>query len=181
MSRADWWTRAAAVEGLILDCDGVLTDGRVYFGTEGEAFRSFSVRDGMGLVILRHFGYRMAILSGRESATVRHRGEELGMDPILLGVTDKAAGLQSILQHWELPPEKVAAMGDDFLDWAMLSAVGVSLAPLDAAVEIVEHVDHVVAAPGGRGAVREACELLLRASGRWPEVLEHFGLPGEEE
>lgn len=180
MNSKEVWERAKGVEGLILDVDGVLTDGRVYFGSEGEAFRAFSVRDGLGLAILRKLGYRVAILSGRESPTVRHRAEELGIDPIILGETDKAEGLRRILENWSLPPERVAAMGDDFLDWSMLSVVGLSLAPSDAHEQILSCVDHVVSAPGGRGAVRDACELLVRASGRWAEVLEHFGLSEEE-
>jgi 3-deoxy-D-manno-octulosonate 8-phosphate phosphatase (KDO 8-P phosphatase) len=174
------WERAQRVEALVLDVDGVLTDGRVYFGAEGEAFRAFSVRDGMGLAILRRLGYRVAILSGRESSTVRHRARELGIDPVLLGETDKAAGLRRILDHWSLTADKVAAMGDDFLDWPMLSRVGLSLAPEDAHEEIRSRVDHVVPAVGGRGAVREACEFLVRASGRWDEVLTHFTLSEKE-
>ena len=178
-----WWERARAVQGLVLDVDGVLSDGQVYFDRRGEAMRSFSVRDGLGVALLQRMGLRVAIVSGRSSPTVQHRADELGIDPVLLGRTEKAQALDEVLAAWRMAPEEVAAMGDDLLDWPLLRRVGVSLAPGDAHALLRDRVDVVCEAVGGRGAVREACELLLRARGLWDEVLAHYSLqePSEEE
>lgn len=168
--------RAGGIEGLILDVDGVLTDNRIYYGESGEYLRAFSVRDGLGLAFLRDAGVRLGIISGRASATVQARAEELGFDPVLLGRSDKRAALMEVLSAWNLPPEKVAAMGDDVLDGPLLSVVGLSFAPADAREELLGRVDMVTRAEGGRGAVREACELLLQASGRWEKILRDYHL-----
>ncbi len=173
------WERAQKVRGLILDVDGVLTDNRIYYGSEGEVLRAFSVRDGLGLVLLRDAGYRLGIVSGRASSTVRARARELGMDPVLLDRSDKAAALEEVLAAWKLQPEEVAAMGDDILDGSLLAKVGLSMAPSDAREELLARVDFVAPAGGGRGAVREACELLLRAGGHWEEILRRHHLDEE--
>jgi 3-deoxy-D-manno-octulosonate 8-phosphate phosphatase (KDO 8-P phosphatase) len=174
-----WWERARRIEGLVLDVDGVLTDGQVWFGHEGEAMRSFSVRDGLGVALLRRAGLSVAIVSGRSSPTVQHRADELGIDPVLLGRTDKSAALDEVLESWGLETERVAAVGDDLIDWPLLRRVGLSLAPADAHPLVRSRVDVVCAAEGGRGAVRETCELLLRATGRWMGTLASYGMEEE--
>jgi len=170
------WERAKLIEALILDVDGVLTDGQLYYGEMGESLRAFSVRDGLGLALLIEAGYRVGIISGRESATVRARARELAIDPVLLGQNDKGAALDQVLHAWNLPASKVAAMGDDILDAPLLSRVGMSLSPRDAHEEIFGRVDLVTRAAGGRGAVREACEWLLKASGRWDPIVRRLSL-----
>ncbi len=165
------YERARRIRGLILDVDGVLTDNRVYFGREGELMRAFNVRDGLGLAFLRKAGYRLGIVSGRASDTVAARAEELGIDPVLLDRADKRSALDEVLAIWKMTAEEVAAMGDDLLDGPMLSAVGLSMAPADARDELLARVDFVTGSPGGHGAVREACELLLKAGGHWEEIL----------
>jgi 3-deoxy-D-manno-octulosonate 8-phosphate phosphatase (KDO 8-P phosphatase) len=169
-STQNLWERAREIKGLIVDVDGVLTDGLLYYGETGESLRAFNVRDGLGLALLREAGYRIAIISGRESKTVRVRARELAIDPVLLGRSDKGAALDEVLRSWGLAESRVAAMGDDILDSPMLARVGVSLSPQDAHEEIRGRVDLVTRAAGGRGAVREACEFLLRASGQWEAI-----------
>lgn len=174
--KASWWGCAQALKGMILDVDGVLTDGRLYYGAEGELMRAFSVRDGLGLALLRDVGFKVAIVSGRESSTVAARARELGIDPCLTGHPDKAAALLKVVDAWGIEAANLAAVGDDLIDYPLLKAVGLSMAPNDAHSLLRERVDVVLPAPGGRGAVREACELILHARGHWPDFEERFQL-----
>ncbi|HKI83041.1 MAG TPA: HAD hydrolase family protein [Candidatus Krumholzibacteria bacterium] len=174
------WERAREIQALIVDVDGVLTDGLLYYGESGESLRAFSVRDGLGLALLREAGYRIAIISGRESKTVRVRARELAIDPVLLGRSDKGAALDEVLRAFGLPESRVAAMGDDILDAPMLARVGLSFAPQDAHEEIRTRVDLVTQASGGKGAVREACEFLLRARGQWEAIRNRLSLHGDQ-
>jgi len=162
------------VQGLILDVDGVLTDGKLYYGTEGESLRAFSVRDGLGIHFLRDSGVRVGIVSGRDSPTVRDRANELGIDPCLLARPDKYEALVEVGGAWGIDPARIAAIGDDIVDAPLLKAVGLSLAPADAHPDLLEQVDVVLTAPGGEGAVREASELLLRARGDWGAIEKRY-------
>ena len=171
---ATWRERAADVEALILDVDGVLTDGRLHYGPDGEGLKSFHVRDGLGLVLLRDSGVALGIVSGRHSPVVQSRADELRIEHCLLGRTDKAAALKELLQAWDLPASKVAAIGDDLIDLPLLRRAGVSFAPADADARVLGEVDHVVDTRGGHGAVRDVCEILMRARGHWPEVARRF-------
>ena len=173
---AEWWGMACAIEGLVLDVDGVLTDGRLYYDTEGEAHRAFSVRDGLGIALARKAGLRIGIVSGRNSPTVAARADELDIDPCLLGRSDKASALDEVMGSWQLAPERIAAIGDDIIDFPLLTRVGLSMAPADADARLRERVHVRLASDGGRGAVREACELLLRATGKWEAIEQLYGL-----
>jgi 3-deoxy-D-manno-octulosonate 8-phosphate phosphatase (KDO 8-P phosphatase) len=155
--------RAARVRLLLLDVDGVLTDGRLYYGAEGEALKAFDVKDGHGLVLLRdHVG--LGVISGRPGKASQRRLEELRFQHLVFGERDKLAGYAR-LAHLGVPDEEVAYMGDDVNDVALLRKVGLSACPADARPEVREAVHLVARAPGGRGAVRELCDLLLRAKG----------------
>lgn len=158
---------------LVVDVDGVLTDGALRYSRRGEEGKSFSVRDGLGLRLLREAGVEAAVLSGRRSEAVVLRCRELGLrdDLVVLGSRDKAADLDLLEQRLGLDDGAVAAMGDDLPDLPMLRRAGVSACPADAAAEVVAACDLVCAAPGGRGAVREVAELVLRAQGRWDELV----------
>ncbi|HEX9640305.1 MAG TPA: HAD hydrolase family protein [Candidatus Krumholzibacteria bacterium] len=171
--------RAAAIRGLVLDVDGVLSDGRLHYGPDGEFLKSFHARDGLGIVLLRETGMRLAILSGRQSPVVQRRADELGFDPCLLGRSEKLGALSEIAQAWRLDLRQLAAMGDDWVDLPMLDAVGLSAAPADAAVELRRRVDILTKAKGGRGAVREFCDFLLRCNPAWPKIATRFGLTEE--
>jgi 3-deoxy-D-manno-octulosonate 8-phosphate phosphatase (KDO 8-P phosphatase) len=163
--------RAAGIELLVLDVDGVLTDGRVATLPDGTELKWFHVRDGAGIAAWHALGRRTAILSGRTSSVVSRRAAELGIAWVRQGVADKRAELEAILRGVGTTAERTAAMGDDLADLAVLSAVGVSAAVADACPEILAAADYVCRTPGGRGAVREFIEWLLRAQNAWDAVL----------
>jgi 3-deoxy-D-manno-octulosonate 8-phosphate phosphatase (KDO 8-P phosphatase) len=156
--------RACRVRLLLMDCDGVLTDGRLYFTEEGEAMKVFHARDGQGIALWHASGFRSGIITGRGSAGIlRRRADELGIHYLLTGSKDMAEALRSILELEGLEPDEVAYIGDDLGDVSVFRSVGFSIAVADAADEVFDHVFFVTATPGGRGAVREAIDLLLRA------------------
>ncbi len=160
--------RARAVELLVLDCDGVLTDGRLYYGAQGEALKALDTRDGHGLVMLRHVGIRFAALSGRAQPLLRPRFEELKFSRVLERQYRKGEAILELCGNLSVAPERAAFVGDDVNDLPAMAEVGLSACPADAAAEVLEAAHYVCRRPGGRGAVREVCELLLKARGRWP-------------
>jgi 3-deoxy-D-manno-octulosonate 8-phosphate phosphatase (KDO 8-P phosphatase) len=156
-------TPLADIALLALDVDGVLTDGGLYYGPAGEALKRFHVRDGHGLVLLHGAGLRSAILTARTSEIVETRARELGIGHVLQGRKDKGRGLDELLALAGLPAARVAYVGDDVNDLPVLERVGFSACPADAAPEVRARVHHVCEKRGGRGAVRELCDLLLAA------------------
>lgn len=172
--------RAKKVRLLVMDVDGVLTDGGLFYGAEGELFKRFDVKDGHGLVICRHMGLSTAILTARNSRIVELRGGELGIKHILQARRDKAAGLRELLEQTGLSPEELCYIGDDINDLPVLMQVGLSACPADARPEVLPRVHYVCKARGGHGAVRELCELLLKAQGLWDKAMAmHAGLSSE--
>lgn len=167
---------AARIEAFVLDVDGVLSNGLLHYGEGGELMKSFHVRDGLGLALLRDRGVRCAILSGRNSPVVAARAAELGIEPCLLGRIDKGTALAEIAGGWGLPLERLAAIGDDLVDLPMLRAVGLSFAPADADPRVRAVADVVCPSDGGQGAVRDACEHILRLRGDWAHCAARFGL-----
>lgn len=168
-----------AVGGLVLDIDGVLTDASLYYSAEGETLKVMSARDGMGMAMLRDASVPMAVVSGRASPVIEARLAELGVEGIEFRRMDKSAAFISICRDWGLEPGQVAAIGDDLVDIPMLRRAGFSAAPADADPRVRRVVHHVCAAPGGRGAVRELCELVLRSRGEWAAIAERFELEPE--
>ena len=166
--------RAAAVELLVLDVDGVLTDGRITYTADGVEVKSFHVRDGSGLVVWRKLGKRTAIITGRASQAVDMRAAELGISPVVQGAPDKAAALRQVLADAGLRPEQACGVGDDLPDLPVLRACGLAVAVADACPEARAAAHYVTRAAGGRGAVREVVEFILRAQGRWAEVVRGF-------
>jgi 3-deoxy-D-manno-octulosonate 8-phosphate phosphatase (KDO 8-P phosphatase) len=156
--------RAARVRLFILDVDGVLTDGRLYYGAEGEVMKAFDVQDGHGIVLLRDH-VELAVISGRPGLA-RRRLEELRFRHLVFGQRDKLEGYAQ-LAPLGIPDQDVAYMGDDVNDLGLLAKVGLSACPADARPEVRAAVHFVSTRPGGRGAVREVCELILRAKGLW--------------
>jgi len=167
---AEVWQRARAVRLLILDVDGVLTDGRLYFGPQGEALKVFHVRDGHGIKMAQKGGLEIAMVSGRRSDAAYHRARELGVNRFYEGVRDKLAALEELLAALRLSPAQVAAVGDELVDLPLMARVGLGVAVADAVPEVKAAAHWITSAPGGLGAVREVCDLLLRAQGRWLEV-----------
>jgi 3-deoxy-D-manno-octulosonate 8-phosphate phosphatase (KDO 8-P phosphatase) len=170
------WERAKKVRLLLLDVDGVLTDGRLYFDAKGEALKVFHVRDGHGIKMTQRGGIEVAFLSGRRSDAAFHRAKELGITRFYEGLRDKVAVVQELTGTLQLPWEAVAAVGDELVDLPLLARVGLAVAVADAAPEVKAVAHWVTAAPGGAGAVREVCDLLLKAQGKWEEA----GRPGPE-
>jgi 3-deoxy-D-manno-octulosonate 8-phosphate phosphatase (KDO 8-P phosphatase) len=154
---------AAAVRLLILDVDGVLTDGRLYFGARGEALKVFDVRDGAGIVAVRRAGVEVAVISGRRAPMVTARCRELGVRHVRQGVADKLAALAHLCARLRLTPTSCACVGDDLADVPLMRAVALSFAVADAHPSARSAADFVTRARGGRGAVREVCDRLLSA------------------
>jgi 3-deoxy-D-manno-octulosonate 8-phosphate phosphatase (KDO 8-P phosphatase) len=159
---------------LVLDVDGVLTDGTVIYGAGDEDVKSFHTRDGAGLALWRDAGLRTTFVTGRGGAGVRRRAQELGIEPIWERVRDKGAVFEEILRHFGMRAEQAAVMGDDVNDLSMLRRAGFSAAPADAAPDVRRAVHLVVPSPGGHGAVRDLVEHILRGSGRWDPLLERL-------
>lgn len=157
--------RAAATELLILDIDGVMTDGKLYIGPDGIEFKAVSVRDGHGIKMAMREGIHLAVISGRPSAAMEHRLSELGVAHVFLAVKDKLAVFENLLAELNLKPEQAAFMGDDLPDLAVMQACGLGLAVADAAPEVLSAADWVSSRNGGAGAIREAAEWLIRARG----------------
>ncbi|MCU0764486.1 MAG: HAD-IIIA family hydrolase [Burkholderiaceae bacterium] len=171
--------RAAALRLLVLDVDGVLTDGRLYFGADGEALKVFDVRDGHGIKLLREAGIEVAILSARRSPVVERRARELGITRVVQGAADKGAGLVELMAALQVGSEQCGYIGDDWPDLAALARAGFAATVADAAPEVRRVAHWISAAPGGRGAVRELAEFILRAQGRFDELLRRHGGPAD--
>lgn len=167
---------------LVLDVDGVLTDGTLVYSPNGEEIKRFNVRDGLGIRLLQRCGIDVGIITGRSAEVVTVRCRELGVpnELVVLGSKDKSADFDRMLDGLGLVEEQVAAMGDDLPDLPVLTRAGFALCPADAAPEVAATCDHVCGQEGGRGAVREAAELLLKAKGRWTGLVEGWSGSGPE-
>lgn len=163
--------RARALEWLLFDVDGVFTDGRLVYGPDGEQWKMFEVRDGLGLKLAQKAGLKVGILSGRVSEALRFRAGELGLDALIMDRSDKQPAFREFLSSRKTTPERVAYIGDDILDLPVLLRCGLSFAPSDAVAEVRERVHKVLFRPGGHGVVREMCEYVLRARGDWDRLL----------
>lgn len=164
--------RAQDIRAVLLDVDGVLTDGGLYYGVDGEALKRFHTLDGLGLKLLARAGVAVVVISGRDSPALRRRLADLGVERVHLGVAHKLPVAEAVLQALQLEWEQVAAMGDDWPDLPLLARAGFACAPPGAHVQAQALADHVTARAGGDGAVRELCDLLLVASGRYRDLLE---------
>lgn len=167
VSMSELRARAESVRGLILDVDGVMTDGRLLYGESGEEFRSFHVRDALGLQLWSAAGGRIGVISGRQSRAVARRVEELGVHQFLQGVGDKVSGFEGCVEKLGLSEDAVAYVGDDLPDLPLLGRAQIGFAVADAAPELRSAADFVLRSAGGWGAVREVCEWLLKAQNRW--------------
>jgi 3-deoxy-D-manno-octulosonate 8-phosphate phosphatase (KDO 8-P phosphatase) len=167
----------AAVRLLLLDVDGVLTDGRIWFDHEGREYKSFHVHDAAGIVYWHRSGGRSGFLSGRGADVVRRRAQELGVHEVVLGCTDKGAALADVLARQGLSAAEVAYVGDDLLDLPVLRAVGFAATVPEGRPEVRAAAHYVTAARAGIGAVREVVELLLRARGAFDAIVQKGGRP----
>ncbi len=166
--------RAARVRLVIFDVDGVLTDGRLYFGNDGNEYKAFHIRDGHGIKMLLNQGIAVAIISGRRAVSTERRMEDLGVPHVYLGVEDKIAAFQDLLSRTGLTPEAAAYLGDDIVDLPVLRQVGLAAAVADADPLLSRHVHWQSRTAGGQGAARELCELILDAQDKLDAEQQRF-------
>ena len=162
------------VKVLLIDVDGVLTDGGIIYDNDGVETKVFNVRDGLGIKLLLKAGIVVGIVTGRASNALHHRCKDLGIDLIFDGVSNKGAILEDVLEVTGVRSEQIAFVGDDLPDLSLLKRVGVSIAAGDAEETVVNNVDMVTDSNGGAGVVREVSEAILKAQGLWEGIIEHF-------
>lgn len=163
--------RAAGVRLMGFDVDGVLTDGRLWVGPDGEMLKVFHSFDGHGVKMLRDAGVVLAIISGRSGEPVRRRAAELGFDHVMLGIHDKRQALEQLLAQTGIEPSAMGFIGDDVVDLPVLTRVGFAATVSEAPIEVRSRVHWIASQPAGGGAVRELCEFVLKAQGRWDAAL----------
>lgn len=166
--------RARKIELLLLDVDGVLTDGSIIYSADGTEIKRFHVRDGSGLKFWHGNGKRSAIISGRRSTAVERRARELGIAPVFQGCAAKLPALDALLAETGLLPEQVCAIGDDLPDLPILRRSGVAASVADGCAEVRAAADYVTPNSGGHGAVRDTVEWLLRLQGHWDSTVAEF-------
>jgi 3-deoxy-D-manno-octulosonate 8-phosphate phosphatase (KDO 8-P phosphatase) len=162
---ADLLQRASRVRLLVLDVDGVLTDGTLYFSAAGEELKAFNIQDGLGVKLLRGAGIEVALITGRRSAALERRAENLGVSRLMQGIEDKLAAFTELAGAVGLTADEIGCVGDDLPDLPLLRRCGLAVAVPEAPVRVRQAAHYVTRAGGGRGAVREVCELILEARG----------------
>ncbi len=166
--------RIKPVKLLIMDVDGVMTDGSVIYNDKGEETKIFNVRDGHGIKMLQRAGIKAALITARLSECVKHRARNLGIELVYQGAVDKAKAFEDLLEKEGLKPEETAYMGDDVVDIPVLKRAGLAIGVSDAVDEVRELVHYITIKPGGKGAVREVVELILKAQGKWDEAVRRY-------
>ena len=161
----DVMEKARAVKALILDVDGVLTDGTLWFGPDGEVMKAFNILDGLGIKLLQSTGVQVGIITGRHSETIASRAAELGLEHLLQGREDKREALEELLATLGLAADACAYMGDDLPDLAAIRHAHLGITVPNGHPFVIRHADWCTERSGGRGAVREACDLILQARG----------------
>jgi len=170
----DALARARRIKLMIFDVDGVLTDGRLWYGPSGEALKAFHSLDGHGVRMLATSGVRVALLSGRSSPAVSTRAAELGIEHVLQGIADKRTAFESLLERLGLAPQAAGAMGDDLVDLPVLVRCGFSASVSGAPEEVRGRVHYVPTSPAGGGAAREVCEFVMRAQGTLERMVQEY-------
>jgi len=166
--------KAARIRLAIFDVDGVLTDGSLYLGDDGQEYKAFNSRDGLGMKLLQSSGVEIAIITARTSQVVALRMQSLGIGHLYQGRRDKLPAFHELLQQLSLQPEQAAYVGDDLLDLPIMGRVGLAITVQDANHEVVKRAHWQTRARGGRGAAREVCELLMQAQGTYQAMLQRF-------
>ena len=166
--------KAKKLKLLILDVDGVLTDGKLFFDNDGNEYKSFHARDGHGIKLLRQTGVEVAVISGRKSNSVALRMKSLGIEHVYQGHENKLTAFNEVLQKLNITPDQAAHMGDDLLDLPLMTRVGLSIAVADANFAVIERADWRTHLSGGNGAVREVCDFIMQAQGHFDDVLNAY-------
>lgn len=174
LSAKELAARAAKIKMLILDVDGVMTDGSIIFDNHDNEFKVFNVRDGHGIKMLNKAGIGVAIITGRKSSVVARRAKDLGIKDVYQGFKVKTEALENLLEKHGLNKSETAFVGDDVIDIPVFLNVGLAVAVADAVTEAKSVAHHITRNSGGRGAVREVCELILKSSGKWKALLDVY-------
>ena len=166
--------QAKRIKMIIFDVDGVLTDGTLYLADDGQEYKSFNSLDGHGMKMLKNSGVALAIITGRTSKVVLHRAQNLGVDHLYQGCHDKLETYQELLNKIQLEPAETAFMGDDVIDLPVMRRCGLALCVPAAPALVKQHAHYVTENGGGRGAVREVCEIIMRAQGTYDDQMAPF-------
>jgi 3-deoxy-D-manno-octulosonate 8-phosphate phosphatase (KDO 8-P phosphatase) len=166
--------KAKKLKLLILDVDGVLTDGKLFFDNDGNEYKAFHSRDGHGIKLLRQTGVEVAVISGRKSSSVALRMKNLGIEYVYQGHENKIAAFNEIIEKLQITPDQAAHVGDDLLDLPIMTRVGLAIAVDDANFAVKQRADWCTTLPGGHGAVREVCDLIMQAQGRFDDVVNAY-------
>jgi 3-deoxy-D-manno-octulosonate 8-phosphate phosphatase (KDO 8-P phosphatase) len=166
--------RASRIKLLLMDCDGVLTDGRLWLTADGEEQKAFHTHDGLGLSLLHRAGLKSGVISGRNSAALSRRAAELGVEFVRQGDYEKIAAFEDVVRLAGVDEDEVAFVGDDLTDIPIMRRVELAVAVADAVDETRAVAHYVTRARGGRGAVREVIEMILRSQGRWNDLVDHY-------
>ena len=167
-------SRLIKIKLVLLDVDGVLTDGRIIFDSNGIESKFFNVKDGHGIKLLQRSGIEVGIISGRKSQVVTNRAAELGITRVFQGVLNKLGPYREILDDTGFADAEMAFMGDDIIDIPVMRRVGLAAAPADAVGEVLPHAHFIARNNGGWGAVRELCDLILKGKGAWDQVMARY-------
>jgi 3-deoxy-D-manno-octulosonate 8-phosphate phosphatase (KDO 8-P phosphatase) len=159
---------------VIFDVDGVLTDGSLYFGDDGQEYKAFNSRDGHGMKMLQYSGVEIGIITGRTSDVVRHRMQNLGVEHVYQGKQEKLPAFEELRTKLGLQAHQIAYVGDDVVDLPIMRRVGLAIAVNDAHSLVKQHAHWLSPSPGGRGAAREVCEMIMEAQGTLKSALEHY-------
>ena len=182
LSQDDLQHKAAKIKLVALDMDGTLTDGSINIGAEGELFKRFNAKDGLGITAARRHGLRISVITGRSGPIIQRRTEELGIaEDVMIGISAKKQALLALADKYNISLEEIAFMGDDLNDLPALLAAGLSVAPADAAKDIRQRVSYITPHNGGHGAVRDLLELILKARGIWDTIIEEYTKEGKED
>lgn len=168
------------IRWIVLDVDGVLSDGNLIYTSSGEEIKNFSARDGLGLAAARKSGLHLAIITARVSPMVERRAKELKFDALLMGHANKTDALRTLCADHNIDPQHIAYMGDDLNDLGALSIVGLPMAPNNGALEVKRIAQFVSSYNGGHGAVRDAVEFILKAQGKWDSVVQDYAMEAHE-
>ena len=165
---------AKKIKLLLLDVDGVLTDGKLYYGNSGEEMKAFNIQDGLGIKLLQKGGVQVGIITGRMSKLLQRRANELGIDPLVQGREDKLTALNELLQNMHIDMDEIAFMGDDLTDLAVMRHAGLGITPANGSSTNAKQADWQTNTGGGQGAVREVAEMILDAQGKLQTILADY-------
>jgi 3-deoxy-D-manno-octulosonate 8-phosphate phosphatase (KDO 8-P phosphatase) len=161
---------------LLLDVDGVLTDGRIIYDSKGRDSKFFDVHDGLGVYLLRKAGIKTILITAKSSRTILPRARDMRVEEVFADVSPKTKALDKIIKKYKVMPEELCFVGDDLVDLCLMKRVGFSVAVFNACQDIKKAAAYITIRHGGRGAVREVCELILKAQGKWPDTLAYYDI-----